>query len=157
MPVKNVILGTDVQIFAPDLVNLYECKIGNESRIGPFVEIQSGVIIGARCKISSHTFICSGVTIGDGVFVGHGVMFTNDRYPRATNGNGELQTASDWCFQETYIGDRVSIGSNATILPGLTVGEDAMIAAGAVVTSDVPANTLVAGVPANVIRTSLDR
>jgi UDP-2-acetamido-3-amino-2,3-dideoxy-glucuronate N-acetyltransferase len=146
----DVQLGQDVKIFHPDLVNLYGCNIGDETKIGTFVEIQKGVVIGARCKISSHTFICEGVTIEDGVFVGHGVMFINDIYPRATNEDGSLQAAEDWEVIETRVKNRASIGSNATIMGGVTIGENALVGAGAVVTKDVPDHAIVAGVPARV-------
>jgi len=149
MPIgKNVQLGKDVRIFHPDLVNLYNCVIGDETRIGSFVEIQVGAKIGSRCKISSHTFICEGVTIEDEVFVGHGVMFINDKFPRATTNDGKLQGAADWKVKPTRICRRASIGSNATILCDLTIGEGATIGAGAVVTQDVPPKAIVAGVPA---------
>ena len=152
MPIgKNVKLGNDVRIHHPDLVNLYDCVVGDETRIGAFVEIQIGAKIGSRCKISSHTFICEGVTIEDEVFVGHGVMFINDKFPRATTEDGELQGSDDWKVEPTRIGRRASIGSNATILGGITVGEGAMIGAGAVVTRDVPAHAIVTGVPARVV------
>lgn len=152
MPVaSDVRLGTNVSIPQPDLVNLYGCTIGGETKIGAFVEIQKNASIGARCKISSHTFICEGVTIEDEVFVGHGVMFTNDRYPRATTAGGKLQTESDWQVIKTTVKCRASIGSNATILAGTTIGEGAMVGAGAVVTRDVPDHAIVAGVPARVI------
>ncbi len=149
MPISDdVELGTDVRIFHPDLVNLYGCKIGDESRIGTFVEIQTGAVIGSRCKISSHSFICEGVTLEDEVFVGHGVMFINDMHPRATTATGELKGADDWELVETRVCRRAAIGSNATILAGITIGEGATIGAGAVVTKDVPSNAIVAGVPA---------
>jgi len=148
---KNVILGRDVVIPQPDLVNLYGCQIGDGAKIGTFVEVQSDVIIGSNCKISSHSFLCSGVRIEDGVFIGHGVMFTNDLYPRAVNADGSLQTAKDWKVVETPVGARASIGSNATILAGITIGEGALIGAGAVVTKDVPPFAIVVGVPARVI------
>jgi UDP-2-acetamido-3-amino-2,3-dideoxy-glucuronate N-acetyltransferase len=149
MPIgRNVQLGKDVRIFHPDLVNLYDCVIGDETRIGAFVEIQIGAKIGSRCKISSHTFICEGVTIEDEVFVGHGVMFINDKFPRATTNDGKLQGPADWKVEPTRICRRASIGSNATILCGLTIGEGATIGAGAVVTQDVPPKAIVAGVPA---------
>jgi acetyltransferase-like isoleucine patch superfamily enzyme len=152
MPIgKNVKLGKDVRIFHPDLVNLYDCVVGDESRIGTFVEIQIGANIGSRCKISSHTFICEGVTIEDEVFVGHGVMFINDRFPRATTEDGQLQGGSDWAVIPTRVGRRASIGSNATIMCGVTIGEGAIIGAGAVVTRDVPPGAIVAGVPAREI------
>jgi UDP-2-acetamido-3-amino-2,3-dideoxy-glucuronate N-acetyltransferase len=152
MPIAaDVLLGKDVKIFQPDLVNLYGCTIAAETKIGAFVEIQKNAAIGARCKISSHTFICEGVTIEDEVFVGHGVMFTNDPYPRAVNDDGTLQTESDWVVVATRVKRRASIGSNATIMAGVTIGESAMVGAGAVVTSNVPDNAIVAGVPARVI------
>jgi len=155
MPIgKNVKLGKDVRIFHPDLVNLYDCVIGDETRIGTFVEIQVGAKIGSRCKISSHTFICEGVTIEDEVFVGHGVMFTNDKFPRATTIDGKPQGPDDWKVEPTRICRRASIGSNATILCGLTIGEGATIGAGAVVTKDVAPNTIVAGVPARPVGTA---
>lgn len=152
MPIgKDVRLGHDVRIFHPELVNLYGCSVGDETKIGTFVEIQGGAEIGRRCKISSHSFICEGVTIEDEVFVGHGVMFTNDRFPRATNLDGELQGAADWNVEPTRVCRRASIGSNATILCGITIGEGATIGAGSVVTRDVPPNAVVAGVPARII------
>ncbi len=152
MPVKeNVRLGNGVRIFQPDLVNIYGCAIGDETKIGPFVEIQSGATIGARCKVSSHSFICEGVVLEDEVFIGHGVMFTNDIYPRSTNPDGSMQTGDDWHVVETIIKKRASIGSNATIICGITIGENALVGAGAVVTKDVPAYAIVAGVPAKVI------
>jgi UDP-2-acetamido-3-amino-2,3-dideoxy-glucuronate N-acetyltransferase len=152
MPVsEDVRLAERVQILHPDLVNLYGCSIGADTRIGAFVEIQRGADIGARCKISSHAFICTGVTIEDEVFVGHGVVFTNDRFPRATVESGALQGGGDWTLERTRVGHRASIGSHATILCGLTIGEGAMIGAGAVVTRSVPPHTLVAGVPARVV------
>jgi len=148
---ENVILGEGVAIYHPQLVNLYGCTIGDDSRIGTFVEIQKGASVGARCKISSHTFICEGVDIEDGVFIGHGVMFTNDMYPRAVNPNGEPQTEADWQVVKTRVKSRASIGSNATIICGITIGEEALIGAGAVVTRDVPDYAIVAGVPARVV------
>lgn len=152
MPIaSDVTLGNGVTIFHPDLVNLYGCIIGDGTKIGAFVEVQKNASIGARCKISSHSFVCEGVTIEDEVFVGHGVMFTNDRFPRAVNDDGSLQTVSDWRVVRTLVKSRASIGSNATILPGLTIGEAALVAAGAVVTSDVEDYAIVAGVPARVI------
>ena len=152
MPIsKDVTLGKDVRIFQPDLVNLYGCAIGDETKIGAFVEIQKNAHVGARCKISSHTFICEGVSIEDEVFVGHGVMFTNDVYPRAVNEDGSPQTESDWKVVKTTVRKRASIGTNATILAGVTIGEAAMVGAGAVVTHDVPDFPIVAGVPARVI------
>lgn len=153
MPVNaNVKLGRDVRIFQPEMVNIYGCEIGDETRIGPFVEIQSETRIGRRCKISSHSFICQGVTIEDEVFIGHGVMFTNDVLPRATTESGELQGAGDWKLVETLVKHGASIGSNATILPGVTIGPRAIIGAGSVVTQDVPAGTIFAGVPARFLR-----
>lgn len=152
MPIADdVQLGRDARVFHPDLVNLYGCVIGDETTIGPFIEIQRGVYIGKRCKISSHTFICEGVKIEDEVFIGHGVMFINDLYPRATNQDGSLQTADDWHMEKTLVLRRASIGSNATILGNVTIGENAMVGAGAVVTQDIPDNAVVAGVPARVI------
>ena len=152
MPVSDsVTLGRDVKIFQPSLVNLYGCSIGDDSKIGAFVEVQKGAVIGARCKISSHTFICEGVTIEDQVFVGHGVIFTNDRYPRATNVDGTLQTEADWKVEVTRVRRGASIGSNATVISGVTIGEGAVVGAGAVVTKDVPDHAIVAGVPARVV------
>jgi UDP-2-acetamido-3-amino-2,3-dideoxy-glucuronate N-acetyltransferase len=152
MPVAaDVILGHDVRIFQPDLVNLYGCSIGAETKIGAFVEIQKKVRVGERCKISSHSFVCEGVTIEDEVFIGHGVMFTNDIYPRAANEDGSQKTETDWQVVTTTVKRRASIGTNATILPGVTIGEAALVGAGAVVTSDVPDFAIVAGVPAKVI------
>jgi acetyltransferase-like isoleucine patch superfamily enzyme len=152
MPIAaDVVLGPDVRIFQPDLVNLYGCSIGAETKIGAFVEIQKNATIGARCKISSHSFVCEGVTIEDEVFVGHGVMFTNDIYPRAANDDGTPQTESDWQVVRTTVKKRAGIGSNATILAGVTIGEGALIGAGAVVTRDVADYSIVAGVPARVI------
>jgi UDP-2-acetamido-3-amino-2,3-dideoxy-glucuronate N-acetyltransferase len=150
MPVaKSVTLGSGVVIRHPDLVNLYGCTIGDDTNIGPFVEIQKNVIVGSRCKISSHTFICEGVTVEDDVFVGHGVMFINDRYPRATIG-GRLQTEEDWRVVSTRVRRGASIGSGAVILCGVTIGASALVGAGAVVTRDVPDGAVVAGVPARV-------
>lgn len=152
MPVMDdVHLGDGVRIFQPDLVNLYGCTIGSGSGIGPFVEIQRGVRVGARCKISSHTFICEGVIIEDEVFIGHGVMFTNDVYPRATNDDGSVKTGEDWTVVETRIKYRASVGSNATILAGVTVGANALVGAGAVVTRNVPDYAIVVGVPARIV------
>jgi acetyltransferase-like isoleucine patch superfamily enzyme len=147
----NVRLGDNVVIHQPDLVNLYGCSIGAGTKIGAFVEVQSDASIGSNCKISSHSFVCSGVTIEDGAFVGHGVMFINDTYPRAVNEDGSLQTAADWTVLETRIKRGASLGSNATILAGVTVGVGAIVGAGAVVTKDVPDYAIVAGVPARVI------
>ncbi len=146
----DVKLGKDVKIYA--FVNLYGCEIDDETKVGTFVEIQKGAHIGKRCKISSHTFICEGVTIEDECFIGHGVMFINDKYPRSTTGTGALQTEADWVCTPTLIKKGVSIGSNATILCGVTIGEGAMVGAGSVVTHDVPAGTIVAGVPARPVR-----
>lgn len=146
----TVQLGRGVVIHC--FANLYGCLIGDETRVGAFVEIQAGARIGARCKISSHTFICSGVTIEDEVFVGHGVIFTNDRDPRATNEDGELQSQSDWQLIPTRVGYRASIGSGAVILPGVTIGEGALVAAGAVVTRNVEPGAVVAGCPARFLR-----
>ena len=152
MPVADsVTLGKDVRIFQPTLVNLYGCAIGDETKIGAFVEIQKGATIGARCKVSSHTFICEGVAIEDEVFIGHGVMFTNDLFPRATNDDGSLQSEADWHVEPTRIRRGASIGSNATVIAGVTVGVRALVGAGAVVTKDVPDYAIVAGVPARVI------
>ena len=146
----DVELGQGVKLHA--FVNLYGCQIGDDTKIGTFVEIQKGVRIGRRVKISSHTFICEGVTIEDEVFVGHGVLFTNDRYPRAANLNGSLQTKADWQVVPTLVERGASIGSNATILCGVTIGERAMVGAGAVVTHDVPPDAVVVGVPARPIQ-----
>jgi len=152
MPVsKDVILGKNVKIFHEQLVNLYGCTVGDETKIGTFVEAQAGAKIGTKCKISSHTFICEGVTIEDEVFIGHGVMFINDIYPRSTTTDGEMQGGDDWECKQTRIKRRASIGSNATIMGGVTIGENAMIGAGAVVVHDVPDFGIVAGVPARVI------
>ena len=147
----NVRTGKDVRFY--NFVNAYGCSIDDGSRIGTFVEIQTGATIGKNCKISSHSFICEGVHIGDNVFIGHGVMFTNDLFPRATNADGSAQTEADWKVVETYVKTGASIGSNATILCGITIGENALIGAGSVVTRDVPPNTVVAGVPAKIIKT----
>jgi UDP-2-acetamido-3-amino-2,3-dideoxy-glucuronate N-acetyltransferase len=152
MPIAaDVVLGTGVRIFQPELVNLYGCAIGDETKIGAFVEIQKNAAIGARCKISSHTFVCEGVEIEDECFIGHGVMFTNDVYPCAVNPDGSLQTEADWQVIRTKVRQRASIGSNATIIAGVTIGEGALVGAGAVVTKDVPDFAIVAGVPARVI------
>ncbi len=147
---NNVLLGQNVRIF--DFVNAYGCSIDDNSKVGAFVEIQKGSTIGKNCKISSHTFICEGVHIKDNCFIGHGVMFTNDLFPRATNPDGSQQTDEDWNLIETQIEKGASIGSNATILCGVTIGENALVGAGAVVTKDVPANTIVAGNPARIIK-----
>jgi acetyltransferase-like isoleucine patch superfamily enzyme len=146
----DVKLGKNVCI--RDFANLYGCEIGDDVKIGTFVEIQKGVKIGNRCKISSHTFICEGVTLEDDVFIGHSVIFTNDRYPRATNGDGRLQTEADWACIRTLIKRGASIGSGTTLLCGITVGENAMIGAGSVVTKDVPPSAVVAGNPARMIQ-----
>ena len=146
----DVKLGRDVEIY--NFVNLYGCEIGDETRIGTFVEIQKGASVGARCKISSHTFICEGVRVEDEVFVGHGVQFINDRYPRATRPDGTPQTEDDWTLERTVVRRGASIGSNATILCGVEVGAGATVGAGAVVTRDVPPGAVVAGNPARVIR-----
>ena len=152
MPVAvDVNLGPNVTIFHPELVNLYGCTIGADTRIGTFVEIQKNAKVGARCKISSHSFVCEGVIIEDEVFVGHGVMFTNDVYPAATTDDGTLKGASDWEVVPTVVKARASIGSNATIIAGITIGAGALVGAGAVVTKDVPDYAIVAGVPAKVI------
>jgi acetyltransferase-like isoleucine patch superfamily enzyme len=150
----DVKLGKDVRIYG--FTNLYGCEIGDEVRIGAFVEIQKGVKVGNRCKISSHSFICEGVTLEDEVFVGHNVTFINDRYPRATNRNGELQTEADWKCLRTLVKRGASIGSGATLLCGVTIGEYAMVGAGSVVTKDVPRGAIVAGNPARV-RKSLSK
>lgn len=148
----DVKLGRDVRIHG--FVNLYGCEIGDETRIGAFVEVQKGAKIGARCKISSHTFICEGVTIEAGVFVGHGVTFINDRYPQAINSVGELKTKEDWHCQPTVVKKGAAIGSGATLLGGIVVGENAIIGAGSVVTKDVPPNMTVAGNPARILKGS---
>ena len=155
MPIKSdVKLGLKVNIFHPDLVNLYGCIIGDETKIGAFVEIQKNAVIGKRCKISSHTFICEGVKVEDEVFIGHGVMFTNDLYPRATTEDGGLQSEANWEVIGTLVKKRASIGSNVTILAGATIGENAIIGAGSVVTKDVPDKTIIAGNPARIIGTT---
>jgi acetyltransferase-like isoleucine patch superfamily enzyme len=146
----DVKLGRDVKL--SKFINLYGCEVGDESKIGAFVEIQKNATVGKRCKISSHTFVCEGVTIEDNVFIGHGVMFINDSYPRATAGDGNLQTEADWKVERTIIKKGASIGSGATILCGITIGENAIVGAGSVVTKDVPANSIVAGNPARVLR-----
>jgi len=152
MPIaESVRLGSNVKIMHPDLVNLYGCTIGADSRIGAFVEVQKNATIGERCKISSHSFICEGVTIEDEVFIGHGVMFTNTRFTRATTADGTPQSEADWKLETTRVLRRASIGSGATIVCGITIGEGAMVGAGAVVTEDVPPYALVIGVPARVI------
>jgi acetyltransferase-like isoleucine patch superfamily enzyme len=146
----DVRLGKDVKLAR--FVNLYGCEIGDETKVGAFVEVQKNATIGKRCKISSHTFICEGVTIEDNVFVGHGVVFINDSYPRATTSGGELQTEKDWKVERTVVKKGASIGSGATILANLTIGENAMVGAGSVVTKDVPAGAVVAGNPARFLR-----
>lgn len=152
MPIAdNVRLGADVTIHHPHLVNLYGCALGAGSRVGAFVEIQKNAKIGERCKISSHSFICEGVTIQDEVFIGHGVMFINDRHPRATTEAGGAQSEADWTVAPTLVKARASIGSNATIMGGIVIGAGALIGAGAVVTKDVPDYAIVAGVPARVV------
>jgi acetyltransferase-like isoleucine patch superfamily enzyme len=150
----NVKLGRNVRLFG--FANLYGCELGDDVKVGPFVEIQKGVRIGNRCKISSHSFLCEGVVLEDDVFVGHNVTFTNDRFPRATNGNGKLQTEEDWACLPTLVKRGASIGSGVTLLCGITIGENALIGAGSVVLRDVPPDTVVAGNPARTIR-SLSR
>ena len=157
MPIEeNVALGKDVVVHQPALVNLYGCRIGDQTRIGSFVEIQKNAVVGARCKVSSHSFICEGVTLGDEVFIGHGVMFTNDRHPRAATPDGRLQGERDWQVIPTRVGRGASIGSHATLLPGIVIGEHALVGAGSVVTRDVPAYAVVAGVPARVVGSMRD-
>ena len=152
MPIApDVVMGKGVRVFQPELVNLYGCTIGDETKIGAFVEIQKNASVGARCKVSSHTFVCEGVTLEDEVFVGHGVMFINDVYPRATAG-GALQTEADWTVVRTRVKRGASIGSGAVILAGVTIGEAAMVGAGAVVTRDVPDHMIAKGVPARLAR-----
>jgi UDP-2-acetamido-3-amino-2,3-dideoxy-glucuronate N-acetyltransferase len=152
MPItEDVQLGRNVRIFHPDLVNLYGCRIGDDTKVGAFVEIQKNASVGARCKISSHTFICEGVTIEDEVFIGHGVMFINDRYPRATVA-GKLQTEANWAVVPILVKHGASVGSAAVIMCGVTIGAGALIGAGAVVTRDVPDHAIVVGAPARVVR-----
>lgn len=146
----DVEFGRDVVV--ADFVNLYGCRIGDETRIGPFVEIQRNVVVGRRCKVSSHSFLCEGITLEDEVFVGHGAIFVNDRFPRATTETGQLQGARDWTCEPTLVKRRASIGSGATILCGLTIGAEAVVGAGSVVTHDVPDRVIVAGNPARVVR-----
>lgn len=148
--INNVKLGKDVKIF--DFVNLYGCSIGDNTKVGTFVEIQKNANIGKNCKISSHTFICEGVNIEDNVFIGHNVTFINDKIPRATNDDGSMQDESNWKVEETFVRKGASIGSSATIMCGVTIGERAIVGAGAVVTQDVPPNSVVAGVPAKMLR-----
>ena len=156
MPISaDVTLEEGVAIFHRDLVNLYGCRVGAHTKIGTFVEVQKNAVIGRRCKISSHSFVCEGVTIEDDVFVGHGVMFINDRFPRAT-ADGRVQTEADWSVVPTRVCKGASIGSGAAILCGVTIGEAAMVGAGAVVTRDVPAGATVAGVPARLLARSSD-
>jgi acetyltransferase-like isoleucine patch superfamily enzyme len=152
MPVAaSVCLGKHVQIFHPDLVNLYGCRVGDDTKIGAFVEIQKNAVIGARCKVSSHSFICEGVTIEDEVFIGHGVVFANDRYPQATTEGKQLQTEADWKVIPSRVKRGASVGNGAVILCGVTVGKGALVGAGATVVRDVPDYAIVAGVPAHVI------
>jgi acetyltransferase-like isoleucine patch superfamily enzyme len=146
----DVKLGADVRL--SKFINLYGCEIGDETKIGAFVEIQKNAKVGRRCKISSHSFICEGVTIEDNVFIGHGVMFTNDSYPRATTSDGGLQTEADWKVERTLVKQGASIGTGATILPNISIGENAIVGAGSVITRDVPANAVVAGNPAKILR-----
>ncbi|MGB9695767.1 MAG: acyltransferase [Ignavibacteria bacterium] len=148
--ITNVKLGKNIKIY--DFVNLYGCEIGDNTKIGTFVEIQKNAVIGSNCKISSHTFICEGVHIEDDVFVGHNVTFINDKFPRAVNPDGTMQSEKDWKVIPTYVKRGASIGSSATILCGVTIGENSIVGAGSVVTKDVPPNTIVAGVPAKIIR-----
>ncbi|RXZ02210.1 N-acetyltransferase [Fictibacillus sp. S7] len=154
MDIKNnlqdVKLGENVKIY--DFVNAYGCQIGDGTKVGAFVEIQKGVVIGKNCKISSHSFLCEGVKIEDGVFIGHGVIFTNDVFPRATNSDGTMQTETEWALVKTTVKERASIGSGSTILPGVTIGNGAIVGAGSVVTKDVPNNAIVVGNPARFIR-----
>ena len=150
MITDDVKQGKNVKIF--NFVNLYGCEIGDNTKVGTFVEVQKNAVIGKNCKISSHTFICEGVTIEDNVFIGHNVTFINDPYPRATTEGGEMQTEEDWVCIPTLVKRDASIGSSATIMSGVTIGENAIVGAGAVVTKDVPANSIVAGNPARVLR-----
>jgi UDP-2-acetamido-3-amino-2,3-dideoxy-glucuronate N-acetyltransferase len=152
MAVHEAVLGKGVRIYHPELVNIYGCAIGDESKVGAFVEVQKNVTIGKRCKISSHTFICEGVVIEDNVFIGHGVVFINDRYPRATTAQGALQTESDWEVVPTRVKSGASVGSGSVILCGVTIGANALVGAGAVVTKDVADNAIVAGCPARFLR-----
>jgi UDP-2-acetamido-3-amino-2,3-dideoxy-glucuronate N-acetyltransferase len=158
MPIEpDVRLGSGVVIFHPELVNLYGCQIGDGTKIGSFVEIQKNAFVGKNCKISSHSFICEGVEIEDGVFIGHGVKFINDFYPRATTAEGRLQGEADWKVLRTLVRAGASIGTNATILPNLSIGRGAMVGAGAVVVADVADHAIVAGTPARVIGDIRDR
>ncbi|MFY7707756.1 MAG: acyltransferase [Flavobacteriales bacterium] len=152
---NNVTIGENVRIF--NFVNAYGCTIDDGTKVGAFVEIQKGAFIGKNCKISSHTFICEGVHIEDNVFVGHNVTFINDRFPRATNADGSLQTEADWHVEQTRVCKGASLGSSVTILCGITIGENAIVGAGSVVTKDVPANTIVAGNPAKILKKVTDR
>lgn len=147
---NNILIGKDVKIY--DFVNAYGCEIGDGSKVGTFVEIQKGASIGKNCKISSHTFICEGVNIGDGVFIGHNVSFINDRFPKAINSDGSLQTDDDWTLEETRVGDYASIGTSATILCGVKIGKNVLVGAGSVVTKNIPDNAIVAGNPAKIIK-----
>lgn len=148
--IRDVDFGENVVVYA--FTNLYGCRVGDGTRIGPFVEIQSGAAIGARCKVQSHSFICTGVEIGDEVFIGHGAMFINDRFPRATNASGALTTEADWTLERTVVENGATVGSGAVVMCGVRIGEGALVGAGAVVTHDVPAGETVAGVPARVLR-----
>tara|TARA_A100001011_G_scaffold397646_1_gene499346 strand:+ start:8535 stop:8993 length:459 start_codon:yes stop_codon:yes gene_type:complete len=148
MPINNTVIGTNVHIANEELVNIYDCKIGNNVKIGPFVEIQKNSLISSNCKISSHSFICEGVHIMDNVFIGHGVTFVNDKYPRATNNNGSLKTDNDWNLTKTVVNEGASIGSGSTILSGVSIGKNALIGAGSVVTKDIPDGKTVYGNPA---------
>ena len=148
--ITNVEFGESVVVYS--FTNLYGCKVGDGTRIGPFVEVQAGAVIGARCKIQSHAFICDGVQLGEGVFVGHGVMFVNDKNPRATNPSGGVAGASDWQLERVVVENGASIGSNATVVGPVTIGARAMVGAGAVVTRDIPPGTIVAGMPARPLR-----
>ena len=152
MPITpDVVLGDGTRVVHPELVNMFGCEVGDNSMIGPFVEIQRGATIGQNCKIQSHSFICEGISICDNVFIGHGVVFTNDRWPRATNLDGGLKSDSDWTLERTIVEVGASIGSGATILPGLIIGRHSLVAAGAVVTKDVPEFAIVAGCPSRVV------
>ena len=157
MPITRLSAASDVVVHYPELVNLYDCSVGSGTKIGPFVEIQKNSHVGARCKISSHSFICEGVTIEDEVFVGHGVVFTNELYPRATNTDGSMKTDADWTVVPTLIRRGASIGSNATIMAGVTIGYGALVGAGAVVTRNVPDHAIVAGVPARIVGNARDK